>query len=81
VIARLWGRRVSALPVQRWPSAADCPASDEARRVGEQYERLETSWYTETLPMIVASFKLAVEEYDTFGPGMTRVEDATEAVS
>jgi hypothetical protein len=54
---------------------------DEARRIAEQYQRLETSWYTETLPMIVASFRLALEVYDTFGPGMTRIENATEAVS
>jgi hypothetical protein len=54
-------------------------APKEARRVVEQYQRLETSWYSETLPMIAASFKLALEVYDTFGPGMTRVEDATES--
>lgn len=54
-------------------------APEQARRVIEQFGLLETSWHTETLPMIVASFKLALEVYDTFGPGMTRIEDATEA--
>jgi hypothetical protein len=29
--------------------------------------------------MIVASFRLALEVYDTFGPGLTRIEDATDA--
>jgi len=54
-------------------------ATDEARRVIEQFQVLENSWHCETLPMIVASFKLALEVYDTFGPGLTRIEDGTEA--
>ncbi|MDG4669360.1 hypothetical protein [Mycobacterium sp. 236(2023)] len=39
----------------------------------------EKDWYGETLPMIAASMKLAHEVYETFGPGMTRVQDPTEA--
>jgi hypothetical protein len=31
--------------------------------------------------MIVASFKRALEVYGTFGPVMTRIDDATDAVS
>lgn len=40
---------------------------------------LENSWYTETLPMLAASMRLAIEVYDTFGPGRTVVADPVEA--
>ncbi|WP_458612355.1 hypothetical protein [Mycobacterium sp. C3-094] len=40
---------------------------------------LEKSWYTETLPMLAASMRLAIEVYDTFGPGRTVITNPTEA--
>ncbi|MEW5811468.1 MAG: hypothetical protein AB1925_18660 [Actinomycetota bacterium] len=39
----------------------------------------EKTWYTETLPMLTASMRLALEVYDTFGPGRIEIADPTEA--
>jgi hypothetical protein len=37
--------------------------------------------YTKGLPNLAASMRLAIEVFDTFGPGPARVDDDTEAVS
>lgn len=42
-------------------------------------ERYENDWCTTTLPALLASIKLALEVYDTFGAGHTHIEDPTEA--
>jgi hypothetical protein len=36
-------------------------------------------WHGETYPMLVASFQLALEGYDTFGPSPVRLTDPIEA--
>ena len=59
--------------------ASDAPV--EARQFSDGFECFQTRWYTETLPTLAASFKLALEVYETFGPGRTCIEDPTDAVS
>ena len=54
---------------------------EEAAKFFADYERFKNRWHNQTLPGVVASFKLAVEVYDTFGPGLTSVQDGTDAVS
>lgn len=44
-----------------------------------QFDAQQQQWSTETLPALAASMKLACEVYDTFGPGMTTVEDPLDA--
>lgn len=41
--------------------------------------RHEHLWYSETLPSLIASFQLAVEVYDTFGPDRVCIDDPLEA--
>lgn len=41
--------------------------------------RLAASWNDEILPTILANMKVALEVYDTFGPGRTQIDDAFEA--
>ena len=78
----------------RWPVGTRGDAADrrrgrtiaseapvEARQFIDGFERFQTRWYTETLPTLAASFKLALEVFETFGPGRTCIEDPTEAVS
>lgn len=42
-------------------------------------DRLTASWNDDILPTILASMKVALEVYDTFGPGRTQIDDAFEA--
>lgn len=44
-----------------------------------QFVAQQQQWFTETLPALAASMKLACEVYDTFGPGMTTIEDPLDA--
>lgn len=55
--------------------------SDNARRTNllAEWEYLHRRWVTMRLPSLTAAMKLALEVYDTFGPGMTRVDDPIEA--
>jgi hypothetical protein len=54
-------------------------APEEVQAFRNTAQRYEDSWRTSTLPALLASMKLALEVYDTFGPGHTHIEDATEA--
>jgi len=51
----------------------------EVEKYLADFAAFEKAWYTETLPMLTASFQLALEVYDTFGPGSTTITDPTEA--
>jgi hypothetical protein len=51
----------------------------EVEKYLADFVAFEKGWYTETLPMLTASFRLALEVYDTFGPGATVIDDPTEA--
>lgn len=53
--------------------------SDTTKQIAASVQNYETQWYTETLPTLIASMQLAIE-FDTFGPGLTRVEHPTEAI-
>ena len=44
-----------------------------------EFDRFQTSWYTETMPNIAAGMRLAIEVLETFGPGFTKIDDDTEA--
>jgi hypothetical protein len=52
---------------------------EAARQIAATFEQLEQQWYRETLPSVVASFQLALEVFDAFGSGRTRIEDPMEA--
>lgn len=40
---------------------------------------LQRQWTMERLPSLIAAMRLALEVYDTFGPGMIRLDDPIEA--
>src|SRR5882757_9490007 len=61
-------------------AARQLPETPEIRKVVTDFENLERSWHTETLPSIVASMQLAIEVLDTFGPGRTNVDDEIDAM-
>jgi hypothetical protein len=43
------------------------------------WDDFQRQWTTQRLPSLVAAMRLSLEVYDTFGPGMTRVDDPIEA--
>lgn len=43
------------------------------------YQSLKDQWHHQTMPMLAASMRLALEVLDTFGPGHTVIDDPTEA--
>ncbi|WP_149483002.1 hypothetical protein [Mycolicibacterium sp. P1-18] len=51
----------------------------QARTIRDDFAVLEQQWHRETLPSMVASFQLALEVLDTFGPGRARVDDPMDA--
>ncbi|HEX7824495.1 MAG TPA: hypothetical protein VF477_06320 [Mycobacterium sp.] len=61
-------------------AARRLPDAPEVRKVVTDFETLERSWHTETLPAIIASMKLAIEVLDTFGPGLTDITDEIDAM-
>ena len=67
--------------MQRGAQTARAASPDvlEAAALCEEFERVETAWYTKRLPNLAASMRLAIEVFDTFGPGLARVDDDTEA--
>jgi hypothetical protein len=73
VIAEL-GRNVR----QATERAPDIP---QVRQFAADFETTRASWYNEALPNPMASTRLAIEVFDTFGAGHTHVEDSVEAVS
>lgn len=58
---------------------AASPAAPEVAALCDELERIETAWYTKGLPNLAASMRLALEVFDTYGPGLARVDDETEA--
>lgn len=57
-------------------SAASTP---EATRLFAELDATLAQWHTQVLPSLAASMKLAGEVHATFGPGMTTVDDPTDA--
>lgn len=58
--------------------AADADDSD-AERLLSQIDSTRREWTAQTMPAIAASMQLALEVYDTFGPGTTVVDNPTDA--
>ena len=50
-----------------------------ARKLLADFETTTTNWLTQALPSLAASMKVAIEIYETFGGGMTTIEDPTDA--
>src|SRR5262245_25477026 len=44
-----------------------------------EWDGIQQRWVIERLPSLIAAMKLALEVYDTFGPGMTRIDDPIDA--
>jgi hypothetical protein len=65
------------LALQAEPASGDLPAVHQL--VDEMTKLRNTIRYT-SLPSLAASFALALEVYDTFGPGTHTVTDVVEAV-
>ena len=53
--------------------------SDQAAKIMADLHDLERLWRSETYPMLIASFRLALEVYDTFGSSAVRLDDPVEA--
>jgi hypothetical protein len=48
-------------------------------QVLSQFEEASREWFHEALPNHLAAMQVAIEAYDTFGSGFTRVEDPIDA--
>jgi hypothetical protein len=57
---------------------AGAPPEQTAKFVAD-FRDFDNLWHSETYPMLVASFQLALEVYDTFGPSPVRLTDPIEA--
>lgn len=53
--------------------------NDHLARLLAVWENFQRQWTTQRLPSLIAAMKLALEVYDTFGPGMIRLDDPIEA--
>jgi hypothetical protein len=54
-------------------------ASDaELKNLLIECDGIQRQWLTQRLPCLAAAMKLALEVYDTFGPGMTELDDPIE---
>jgi hypothetical protein len=62
-------------------AAAAAPDAPEILGLLADLEKLRASWYAESLPSLVASMQLAIEVFDTNGPGVTTISDAVEAAA
>ncbi|MGJ6127289.1 hypothetical protein QN239_32440 [Mycolicibacterium sp. Y3] len=68
------------IAAQRASAEATRLTSDAQREaLLETAQRYEHTWTTESLPHILAGMRLAIEVYDSFGPGRTRVADPIDA--
>ena len=68
-------RMLAAMQRGAQTARAASPDALEAAAPCEEFERVETAWYTKRLPNLAASMRLAIEVFDTFGPGLARVDD------
>lgn len=60
--------------------AGATPDNAAATKLLAEFDTTKDRWLTEALPALVASMQVALEVYDTFGPGMTSIDDdPTEA--
>ena len=55
------------------------PDDAETRKLLAEWDSIHRKWLTQTLPTLTAAMRLAVEVYDTFGAGMTSIDDPVEA--
>jgi len=70
----------SLIAAQRAADAAAQSTMDtEHTSLRQAAHRYEHNWTTETLPHLLAGMRLALEVYDTFGPGRTRIADPIDA--
>ena len=53
--------------------------NDHLTRLLAVWDNFQRQWATQRLPSLVAAMRLALEVYDTFGPGMIRLDDPIEA--
>jgi hypothetical protein len=53
--------------------------NDHLTRLLAVWEGCQRQWVTQRLPSLIAAMRLALEVYDTFGPGMLRLDDPIEA--
>lgn len=68
------------IAAQRAAEAPPHPLVDaEHAALQQAAHNYEHSWTTETLPHLLAGMRLALEVYDTFGPGRTSIEDPIDA--
>lgn len=66
------GRAVDGLP-------AEAAATADGIELPGKYRDLRDQWHQQTVPMLAASMRLALEVLDTFGPGHTVIDDPTDA--
>jgi hypothetical protein len=62
-------RMLAAMQRGAQTARAASPDAPEAVALCEEFERVETAWYTKGLPNLAACMRLAIEVFDTFGPG------------
>src|SRR4051794_13650302 len=53
--------------------------SEHLTRLLFVWETFQRQWFTQRLPSLIAAMRLALEVYDTYGPGMMRLDDPIEA--
>jgi hypothetical protein len=53
----------------------------QLKKLLDECDEIQRQWVTQRLPSLAAAMRLALEVYDTFGPGMIRLDDPIEAVS
>lgn len=53
--------------------------NDHVRKLLAAWDDFQRQWVTQRLPSLIAAMRLALEVYDTFGPGMIRLDDPIEA--
>ena len=51
----------------------------QLKKLLDEWEDIHRQWVTQRLPSLTAAMRLALEVYDTFGPGMIRLDDPIEA--
>jgi hypothetical protein len=74
------GQRILAEHGRTARHAAEvAPNIPELRQCVEDFERTRAGWYNDMLPHLAAAMRLAIEVFDTFGPGHTTVKDDVEA--